>query len=311
MITSNKTLILMALGFVLVSAKATIAQPVATGSVLGLDVSGDSCNISLVDAAGEFFTVVTEAETCEQTLVGSEIQFTYEISQVEVIPPPAVATVSSLVSGDRACYVDLVDANDKKTTQFATFEICEQDILGAEVQLTYETENILAYSCQGVVDCGKSDTATLITQADVISRPPNPQPAIGSLPNGNYRYWSGSSSSAVVSDQELRSAGGIIFLFSKQGNNITGVFGYIGGEAICVQGQVNENTITGISVQTLRGASVLSSGETFANFGPSDRLKVRRGRQIDQETVRYSSTLLNLENMNRINAGSLLPPGRC
>lgn len=283
-----------------------------SGSVLGLELSGDRCNITLADEAGQLLTGMIEAERCEQTLVGSEIRFTYEIDVVEVIPPPAIATVSSLVAGDRACYVDLVDADGKKTTQFARFEICEQDILGAQVQLVYETSNILAFSCQGDIDCGRSDKATLMTQADVISRPPAPSlPPIGSLPDGNYRYWNGSSNNAIVSDQELLSQGGVTFLFSKRGSNITGIFGYVDGEALCVQGQVNDNTVTGISVQNLSGARVLSSGETFANFGASDRLKVRRGRQLDPQTVRYSSTLLNLEGMKRINAGSVLPPGRC
>ncbi|MGB3294528.1 MAG: hypothetical protein WBB01_16205 [Phormidesmis sp.] len=302
----------MSLGFVLVGAQVARAQQSITGNVLGLEVDGDSCNIALIDAAGQFLTGVTDAAICEQTLVGSEIQFTVEIAQVEVIPPPAVATVSRLVAGDRACYVDLVDANGKPTTQFANFEICEQDIVGAEVQLAYATENVLAFSCQGDIDCGRTDTATLITQAEVISRPSAPaQPAIGSLPDGNYRYWSGSSSDTTVSDQELLASGGVTFLFSKRGNDITGIFGYVDGEAICVQGQVADMTVTGISVQNLRGARILSSGESFASFGSSDRLKVRRGQPIDADTVRYSSTLLNLEGLNRINAGSVLPPESC
>jgi len=46
----------------------------------------------------------------------------------------------------------------------------------------------------------------------------------------------------------------------------------VDGEAICVQGQVNGNTISGLAVQTLQGASVLSAGESFASFGPSGSL---------------------------------------
>ena len=303
-------LVSLALG--LVSVRLASAQQPIVGSVLGVEIDGDRCEITLIDGAGQIVTGTTEDEICEQTLVGSEAQFMFEITRVDVIPPPTVATVSRLVMGDRACYVDLVDANGKMTTQFANFEICEQDIVGAEVQLAYETGNILAFSCQGDLDCGRTDAVLLMTQANVISRPPTPsQPTIGSLPDGNYRYWSGSSSSTTVSDQELLANGGVTFLFSKRGNDVTGIFGEVDGEAICVQGQVNDTTVTGISVQTLRGASVLSSGESFSNFGSSDRLKVRRGRQVDGETVYYSSTLLNLEGMNRINAGSVLPPERC
>ena len=293
-------------------ARLAGAQQPIVGSVLGTEISGDRCEITLIGGAGQIITGATEAEICEQTLVGSEAQFIFEITRVEVIPPPAAATVSRLVTGDRACYVDLVDANGKLTTQFANFEICEQDIVGAEVELTYETGNVLAFSCQGDVDCGRTDAALLITQANAIGRPPSsPQPTISSLPDGNYRYWSGSSSNTSVSDQELLDSGGVTFLFSKQGNDVTGIFGDVDGEAICVQGQVNDTTVTGIAVQTLQGASVLSSGESFSNFGASDRLQVRRGRQLDDETVYYSSTLLDLEGMNRINAGSVLPPLVC
>lgn len=302
----------IALGSALVIAQAASAQQ-STGQVLSIEASGDGCNVAVYNPEIDQFTGGrADSDTCAQLSVGNEIQFTPTLTQVEVLPSPAVATVTDLTSGDRACYVDLIDENGRKTSQFANFEICEQDLIGTQVRLTYETSNIIAFSCEGNPECGSSERAILISQAEVISRPtPSAQPPVSSLPDGNYRYWTGSSNSAVVSNEELLANGGMTFLFSKRGNNVTGIFGYVDGEAICVQGQVNDNTVTGISAQNLRGASVLSSGETFANFGPSDRLQVRRGRQIDRETVRYSSTLLNLTGMNRINAGSVLPPGGC
>ena len=194
------------------------------------------------------------------------------------------------------------------TNHYAGFEICAQNIVGAQVRLTYTTGNILDYSCQGDVGCGKSDPAELIASIGVISSPPARVP-ISSLPDGNYRYWSGTSPSGIVSEGEITS--GALFLFQKKGNNITGVYGYFDQEAICVQGQVNKDTVTGISVQNLKGARVISAGETFRNFGPDSSIQVRRGRQIDSNTVRYSSTLLNLTGLNRINAGPVLPPNRC
>lgn len=305
------TSLVIVLGSALVTAQAASAQQ-PTGQVLGIEADGDGCAVTLVTGIDQLLNGRVDSDTCTQLSAGSEIQFTPALTQVEVLPSPTVATVTELVAGDRACYVNLVDANDKTTTQFANFDICEQDLVGAQVRLTYETGNIIAFSCEGDIECGRSDRAILISQAEVISRPtPTAQPTVGSLPDGNYRYWSGSSNNAVVSDQELLANGGVTFLFSKRGNNVTGLFGYVDGEAICVQGQVNDNAVTGISVQNLRGANVISSGETFSNFGPSDRLQVRRGRQINRETVRYNSTLLNLAGMNRINAGSVLPPGRC
>jgi hypothetical protein len=56
---------------------------------------------------------------------------------------------------------------------------------------------------------------------------------------------------------------------------------------------------------------MLSTGENFANFGPSGALAVRRGRQMNRQHVRYGSALLNLTGLTRINAGRVLPPGGC
>ncbi len=115
----------------------------------------------------------------------------------------------------------------------------------------------------------------------------------------------------------------LVVRFRKRGNNFTGIFGYISDDAICVQGQINEDTVTGISIQSSPGLIPISTGETFESFNASDRLKLRRGRQIGTETInvggtpltlnviRYNSTLLNLEGLNRINAGTRIPPQRC
>ncbi len=241
------------------------------------------------------------------------------ISQSGNAQQPTMGTIQSLTTGDRACYVELLDDQGQRSTQFASFEICEQDLVGQRVQLTYTSDNIQAVSCQGNPECSESETVMLITQVEVISEPSaNPSPGtetaptrVQDLPDGNYRYWNGTPSGAVVSDQTLLADGGVTFTFRKQGNNVTGIFGYVDGEAICVQGQVNGNTVSGISVQNLAGASVLSAGETFQSFGPSGYVQVRRGRQLSPTMVRYSSTLLNLNDLNRINAGTRVPPSGC
>ena len=318
--TKISAALLAALGTAFV-AQAARAQRAYTGSVLGIEYAdGDRCNVTLISSEGQTITEVTDAFTCDSVLVGNRIQIVRDLVQVEVLPSPETGTVTRVENGDRACYIGLTDADNNTSVQFASFSVCEQDLVGARVQLTYGTTNLLARSCQGDVDCGRTEEATIITQAEVLDRPSGEsangpdapdQPMIGSLPDGNYRYWSGSTDNAVVSSQELLEKGGVTFRFSKRGNNVAGIFGYVDGEAICVQGQVNEDTVTGISVQNLRSASVISNGETFANFGPGGRLQVRRGRQIDSTTVRYASTLLNLEGLNQINAGTILPPQQC
>jgi hypothetical protein len=228
---------------------------------------------------------------------------------------PAIGTVQRLTPGDRACYVDVVNDQGEQFTEFANFEICQQNLVGQRVQFTYESGNIQAASCQGNPECAARERVMLITQAQVISAPnPAPQPArsrVQDLPDGNYRYWNGTSSSSTVSDAALLANGGVTFTFSKRGSAITGVFGDVGGEAICVQGQVSGNTVAGFAVQNLRGARVSRTGETFQNFGPSSHLQVRRGRQISRDVVGYGSALLNLNGLNRINAGSRVPSRGC
>lgn len=330
-----KALALIGLGSVLVAPRAAQAAQPASGTVLGMTAGDHACYVTLIDDEGQVSTEFASFEICQQGLVGQQIRPTYVsgnilaascqgdldcgesetvilIDQAEAIAPPTVATVLRLDAGDRGCYVELVDPNGQMTIQFANPEICNQPIAGKSVQLTYGTGSVSAYACGGDPNCGETEMATLITQANVLtSLTGATRPTISSLPDGNYRYWNGSSNNAVVSDEELLANGGVTFRFRKQGNNITGVFGYVDGEALCVQGQVNGDTVTGISVQNLRGATVQSAGESFTSFGPSGLLQVRRGRQVGRETVRYSSTLLDLTGLNRINAGSVLPPDGC
>lgn len=285
-------------------------QVAATGTIIGIEEGESGCSLIVYSRdSGETSTQRASSEICEKALAGQQIQYTSEITQLEVIPAPTVATVVFSESDDRICNVILKDENDQITNQYAGFEICQQNFIGAQVRLTYKIGNILDYSCQGDIGCGKSDPARLIASIEVISPPAPARQEIGSLPDGNYRYWSGSSPNGIVSDGEITD--GALFLFQKKGRNITGTYGYFDQEALCVQGQINGDRVTGISVQNLQGARVISAGETFKSFGPDNSIQVRRGRQIDSNTVRYSSTLLNLTELNRINAGSRLPPSRC
>ncbi|PZO22951.1 MAG: hypothetical protein DCF25_01500 [Leptolyngbya foveolarum] len=313
-------------GILLTPQGVNAQQPVPGGTVSRVEASESGCAITLQsNSATPTVVAVADADVCEQPIVGQKIQFTYSATGITVTPPPEVGTVSMLESGDHACYVDLVDANGESTLQFARFEICQQNILNTEVRLTYQPDSIYAASCQGDLDCKESDLVLLITQAEPTGKVPTPpQSLISSLPDGNYRYWNGRPSGAIVTDDELLAKGGVTFTFSKKGRDVVGVFGYVDGRAICVQGQVNENTVTGISVESNAGASPMSTGETFEQFGPGAFLKVRRGRQLPSnsaiivegrrvpiDVVRYDSTLLDLRGLTRINAGTSVPPRRC
>ena len=327
--------------FALLGAAALTAQSAHAQSedtpqeafVLGATLGDRACVMALSDGADVIETFATFT-VCEQDLVGQRVGLLYDTIEIQAvscqgdptcteteevvavteatpIAPPRVATINSLNVGDRACYVTLTDQAGDTYTQFASFEICEQDIVDSTVQLDYEFANINAYICQGNLECGLSERALLISEANVVAARP-PQTDIEDLPDGNYRYWSQTSINAIVSNDELLlNPESQLFLFSKQGDDIVGTWAYIDGEAICVEGQLNGNTVTGTAVQTLQGATVRSGNNTFVPFGLADRLFVRQGRQVNDSRVDYGTVLLNLNGLNRINAGTALPPAGC
>gem|GEM_PF-1219846 len=338
MIKENfKKLVFLPLGLLILVGipQASTANQPKIGTVQSLEAGDRACYVEVVDDAGQVSTEYASFEICDQDLVGRQVNLAYEVGSIAaescagdpacdereevmlivealVIEPPMVGTIQRLTAGDRACYVEVVDDAGQISTQYASFEICEQDLVGKRVNLTYEVGNILAASCQGNMDCGLSETVMLITQADVIEAPtPALVPLrVSNLPDGNYRYWTGTPNATIVSDAELLEGGGVLFRFQKQGNTITGVFAYVDGESICVSGQSNGNTLTGVAVET-ESSSVLSSTDMFANFGSSSALRVRRGVQSAAQTVTYNSTILNLNGFRRINAGTVLPPSQC
>ncbi|MGB3238018.1 MAG: lysozyme inhibitor LprI family protein [Geitlerinemataceae cyanobacterium] len=152
-----------------------------------------------------------------------------------------------------------------------------------------------------------------IRQEPISSNPSNPKVQIADLPDGNYRYWTGTPQGLTVTDEELINGGGILFRFRKSGDRIVGIYGRIDDETICINGRISGNTVAGNAVQTEEPfipAIVLSSDDNFAAWDESAYLKVRRGRRAGNY-ARYESALLELSNFNRINAGSQLPPGQC
>ncbi|MEL7329234.1 MAG: hypothetical protein AAGJ69_05260 [Cyanobacteria bacterium J06559_1] len=116
------------------------------------------------------------------------------------------------------------------------------------------------------------------------------------LPNGNYRFVSANFPNRVVSETELTESGGVVFLFRKFGENITGTFRYIGQERnVCISGTVDGNTVVGTAYR--RGSQLQEN-----SF-----LKLRE----EVEETEYAGSTLNLEGFSRINAGGRLPLESC
>ena len=83
-------------------------------------------------------------------------------------PSAAAVTLKELQNGDAACYVVVVDGTEEKSLP-GDFELCKggahdaSALIGKHVTFKTEKQNVLAASCQGDVDCGKSDQVDLVT----------------------------------------------------------------------------------------------------------------------------------------------------
>lgn len=80
--------------------------------------------------------------------------------------------VLNMKAGDVACYVDLTDNNGDKQQVMANFDICEKRyFIGKNVTGYFEQANVLAASCNGNMDCGRSDTVVLLTAMEILQPP--------------------------------------------------------------------------------------------------------------------------------------------
>lgn len=70
-----------------------------------------------------------------------------------------------MAPGDRACYVELVNANGKKFQDLASFEVCEKtSLVGKRVWITRKRSNIMALACEGRENCALSERVNLIVR---------------------------------------------------------------------------------------------------------------------------------------------------
>jgi hypothetical protein len=75
--------------------------------------------------------------------------------------------IKRLTQGDRACYVELENAQGQPSDEMASFEMCEQEkLVGQRVHLKREPTAIMAMSCQGNPECTKTETVNLIVAAE-------------------------------------------------------------------------------------------------------------------------------------------------
>ncbi len=91
----------------------------------------------------------------------------------------------------------------------------------------------------------KSVNDNLICTGSTISK----TKSIAELPDGTYSYWSGKPNPAdrKMTNDALLKAGGILYLFTKTGNQITGSFSPIDNIGICVEGTIEGNSLSGMA----------------------------------------------------------------
>ena len=83
-----------------------------------------------------------------------------------------IATVKSMQAGDVACYVDLIGEDGNAYESLADFEICDKRrLIGKRVHLTYEQANVMAASCNGDMDCRRTETVWIIKEMTKIAKP--------------------------------------------------------------------------------------------------------------------------------------------
>lgn len=193
---------------------------------------------------------------------------------------------------------------------FPTILLAPAPLLAQTAQFTRTCAYNDVLVCRsGSVSMGNPTSGSPTTGSPMSGSPMSGSPTaaatIASLPDGVYRFWSGRSTNAVMSGEELLRQGGMLFLFRKTGDRVAGSFSEVGAEAICVTGQVSGNTIAGRALSF--NGTLSNRGETFTSWGGSGTLQVRRARGTGNQS-RYESALLNLNGFNRINAGDRLPP---
>lgn len=77
--------------------------------------------------------------------------------------------IKSLIPGDRACYIELDDAQEVVSSEMASFELCDQqELIGKRVQLQRKPTPVMATSCEGNPECRETETVNLIVAAKVV-----------------------------------------------------------------------------------------------------------------------------------------------
>lgn len=90
-----------------------------------------------------------------------------------------VGTIVELQDGDIACSMVLKDDKGQEFYESGDFDLCvkKKTLTGKRVELTYKLSKVMAESCQGDVNCKKSDIVPLVVAVKVLGAGSAPVPA--------------------------------------------------------------------------------------------------------------------------------------
>jgi len=82
----------------------------------------------------------------------------------------AFGTIVNMQDGDTSCLLEMKDDRGAEFFEPADFDICQKrnTLRGKRVALTYKMSKVLAESCQGDVDCKKSDIVALVVAVKIV-----------------------------------------------------------------------------------------------------------------------------------------------
>ena len=136
--------------------------------VTGCEVERGATDGASTDAETAEVPMDPETEALEPATRGTDVVTSESPDAVEAPPSAPVYTLRRLVTGDRACYVDLQPVDAEIETRLADFGVCAQaeveDLVGQPVQIEVGEADVMAESCEGDPECTDFETVELITR---------------------------------------------------------------------------------------------------------------------------------------------------
>jgi hypothetical protein len=85
-----------------------------------------------------------------------------ELLETQLTPPVTSGKLINVAQGDISCYLELEDDAKKRHILLASFDICDQSLVRKKVNLSFTTQNVMAQSCAGDMNCKESEQVLMV-----------------------------------------------------------------------------------------------------------------------------------------------------